>query len=172
MTNHVHLVVDPGDAPENINLVMKRVAGRQTRHFNKLAKRTGSLWEGRFKSSIVSTKEYLLACCRYIELNPLRAAMVDDPADYRWSSYVHKVKGEADKLVDLDYQYIALGKDEPERQKVYKKFLQENVSMSELKVIREALQRGQLTGSEYFRNEIYEKYGFRVSNRAQGRPKK
>ena len=90
MTNHVHFLIDPGENPESLSLLMKRVAGRQTRHVNRLAKRTGSLWEGRFKSSVVSTQEYLLACCRYIELNPLRAAMVNDPSEYLWSSYACK----------------------------------------------------------------------------------
>ena len=69
MTNHVHLVIDPGDAPENLALLMKRVAGRQTCYVNKLEKRSGSLWEGRYKSSPINANEYLLACCRYVELN-------------------------------------------------------------------------------------------------------
>ena len=79
MTNHVHLVIDPGDDPESLSKLMKRVAGRQTRYANKFEGRSGSLWEGRFKSSIISTAEYLTACCRYIELNPLRAGMVAAP---------------------------------------------------------------------------------------------
>ena len=74
---HVHLVIDPGDAPENLGLLMKRMAGRQTRYVNMLEKRSGSLWEGRYKSSPISANEYLLACCRYVELNPVRAGMVD-----------------------------------------------------------------------------------------------
>ena len=90
MTNHVHLVIDPRANPESLSLLMKHVAGRQTRYVNKLEKRTGSLWEGRYKSSIISQKEYLAACCRYIELNPLRARMVTTPREYQWSSYACK----------------------------------------------------------------------------------
>ncbi len=93
--------MDPGDNPESLSLLMKHVAGRQTRHINKLEKRSGSLWEGRFKSSIVSTKEYLSACCRYIELNPLRAGMVDNLSKYKWSSCPCKVNGVNDPVVDL-----------------------------------------------------------------------
>ena len=78
MTNHVHLIVDPRKKPESLSLLMKRVAGRQTRYVNKLEKRTGSLWEGRFKSSLICSKDYLPACCRYIELNPLRAGLITD----------------------------------------------------------------------------------------------
>ena len=79
MTNHIHLIIIPGDNPELFSQLMMRVTGRQTWYVNKLEKRTCSLWEGRFKSSIVSTLEYLPACCRYIELNPVRANLVVNP---------------------------------------------------------------------------------------------
>ena len=116
MTNHVHLIVNPGKNPEALSLLMKRLAGRQTRYVNKLEERSGSLWEGRFKSSIISSKEYLLACCRYIELNPLRAGLVNDPKDYLWSGYNSKVEGIVDKVLDLDSNYRALGNTQKERQ--------------------------------------------------------
>ena len=91
MTNHVHLVIDPGANPEHLGLLMKRLAGRQTRYVNVMEKRSGSLWEGRYKSSLVQADAYLQACCRYVELNPVRAGLVDDPAKYRWSSCAAKV---------------------------------------------------------------------------------
>src|SRR6266702_2136085 len=90
-TNHIHMIIDTGDEERNLAQLIKRIAGRQTRYVNKLEKRTGSLWEGRYKSSPISTNEYLLACCRYVELNPVRAAMVADPEEYRWSSYGSKI---------------------------------------------------------------------------------
>jgi len=83
MTNHVHLIVDPGERAENLGLLVKRLAGRQTRLVNRVERRTGSLWEGRYKSSAIETDRYLLACCRYVELNPVRAGMVATPAEYR-----------------------------------------------------------------------------------------
>ncbi len=83
MTNHVHLLLDPGDDIKSIGLLMKRLAGRQTRFVNKQENRTGSLWDGRYKMSIVDSDEYFLQCCRYIELNPVKAKMVIRPADYR-----------------------------------------------------------------------------------------
>ena len=85
MTNHVHLLLVPGDE-EGLGKLMKRLAGRQTRHHNKLERRSGTLWEGRYKSSLVQQDPYLRACCRYIELNPVRARMVATPEAYRWSS--------------------------------------------------------------------------------------
>ncbi len=75
-TNHVHLIIDPGTDGHSLAMLMKRIAGRQTRYVNKREKRGGTLWEGRYKSSPISTNEYFLACCRYVELNPVRAGIV------------------------------------------------------------------------------------------------
>ncbi len=151
---------------------MKRVAGRQTRYFNTLMNRSGSLWEGRFKSSIISSKEYLLACCRYIELNPLRAGMVSDIEGYLWSSYNRKVTGSTDRVVDLDSNYKALGNTQKERRLAYQEYVTQTIPEEELKLINEAIQRNQLTGSNKFRKKIEKKHGIRISNRAQGRPRK
>jgi len=164
MTNHVHLVVDPGERLDAIGLLMKRVAGRQTRYVNKLEKRSGSLWEGRYKSSIVSTKEYLPACCRYIELNPLRAAMVEDPSVYKWSSCRCKVYGEEDPAVDLPQFYLALGRSDQERQEAYRRYLYDTIPVYEVELIREAIRRGQATGGERFLQEVSQRLGQRIAN--------
>ncbi|MBF0566654.1 MAG: transposase [Nitrospirae bacterium] len=91
MTNHVHLIVEPTDKAENMSLLIKRVAGRQTRYVNKLEGRYGTLWEGRYKSSSVDRDEYLMACYRYVELNPVRAGLVPVPQDYRYFISARKV---------------------------------------------------------------------------------
>ncbi len=139
MDNHVHLLIAPGDTPQNISLLLKYLAGRQTKFTNKQLNRTGSLWEGRFKSYIVESPEYLLACCRYIELNPVRAAMVDDPADYRWSSCACKSKGEFDQLVDFDDNYLALGDTMKERANAYRLFMRDSITEQELKITQNVL---------------------------------
>lgn len=172
MTNHVHLIIDPGENVESLGLLMKRVAGRQTRYVNKLEKRSGSLWEGRYKSSVISAKEYLPACCRYVELNPLRAGMTTDPAHYKWSSYEAKVTGTRDLVVDFPPFYFSLGNTVQEQQKAYEEYVSGTVPEFEIKLIRNALQRGQLTGSDRFRVEIEKKLGIRISNKKQGRPRK
>ncbi|WP_028581824.1 REP-associated tyrosine transposase [Desulfogranum japonicum] len=171
MTNHVHLIVDPGPDPESLSKLMKRVAGRQTRYVNKSEKRSGSIWEGRFKSSIISTHEYLPACCRYIELNPLRAGMVDDPAEYRWSSYACKVRDTHDPVVDFPRFYLALGADFEERRAAYRKYVLDTIPDNEINLIRKALQRGQITGGNRFREELSTRLGMRFSNLGPGRPK-
>ena len=81
MANHVHLILDPGDDPSSLSNLIKRLSGRQTRRVNRLERRTGSLWEGHFKLNPIDTDEYLMRCCRYIELNPVRAAMVESPEE-------------------------------------------------------------------------------------------
>ena len=172
MTNHVHLIVDPGSTPEALSKLMKRVAGRHTRYVNKIENRSGSIWEGRFKSSVISTSEYLPACCRYIELNPLRAGMVSDPALYRWSSYHSKVEGRRDAVVDLPPFYNALGLTVKERQQAYRDYVYSTIPEGEIKLIEEALQRGQVTGGDQFRKEISARLGIRLSNKAPGRPRK
>jgi len=172
MTNHVHLIINPGDNPVSISLLMKHVAGRQTRYVNTREKRSGSLWEGRYKSSIVSSKEYLLSCSRYIELNPVRAGTVDQPSEYQWSSYVRKAKGLPDGVVDLDLVYKALGRTAVDRQKSYKEYIRETTPDEELQLIRGSIQRNQVTGGHRFRDKLEKKYKIRLSNNGPGRPKK
>lgn len=172
MSNHVHLIIDPGDKVENLGLLMKRIAGRQTRYVNKIEKRTGSLWEGRYKSSPINANEYLLACCRYVELNPLRAGMVEDPTHYPWSSCSAKTGTKKVPWLDLDPFYLGLGKTSAERRKKYRQWLYDTIPEGEWKLIREAAKRGQLTGSRNFEEEISQKLGREIVLRGPGRPKK
>ena len=112
MTNHVHLVIDPGAQAEHPALLMKRVAGRYTRYINKKESRTGTVWEGRYKSSLIDKGGYLMACCRYVEMNPVRAGAVMCPEDYRWSSYRAKAGLVKEEWLDYDAFYMGLGKSE------------------------------------------------------------
>ena len=172
MTNHVHLVIDPGGDEQNLGLLMKRVAGRQTRYVNKMEKRSGTLWEGRYKSSPISTNDYLLACCRYVELNPVRARMVVQPEDYRWSSCSAKVGLIEQGILDYDPLYLELSKNEKERQQKYCDYVHGMITEEETDQIRRAIHRGQLTGTGKFIKEVEEKLGKRVEFRGQGRPRK
>jgi putative transposase len=150
---------------------MKRVAGRQTRYVNKLEKRTGSLWEGRYKSSPICTNEYLLACCRYIELNPVRAGIVANPEEYRWSTYCIKIGENNSHCLDFDPCYLALADSQADRECKYAEWVRKTIPAGELEQIRLPLQRGQLTGSKKFVDEIEKKLEIRVEFRGQGRPK-
>lgn len=172
MSNHVHLVIDPGGNPENLSLLMKRVAGRQTRYINRMEKRSGTLWEGRYKSSPIENDRYLLACCRYVELNPVRAFLVGSPGEYRWSSYRHKIGQVQDEWLDPDPCYLSLGDSDRERQKRYMAWVEEMIPPGEWKMIRESIQRGQLTGTRGFIDEVEKRIKVRVEFRGPGRPKK
>jgi putative transposase len=151
---------------------MKRAAGRQTRYVNKIEKRTGSLWEGRYKSSPISTNEYLLACCRYVELNPVRAGIVGGPAGYRWSSYRCKTSQKKEQWLDLDPCYMELGSTAKKRAEKYREWVEGTIPEGEWQLIRQSLQRGQLTRSKRFVDEIAQKIERWVESRGQGRPRK
>lgn len=171
MTNHVHLLIDPGAEPQALGQLMKRVAARQTRYVNRLQGRSGTLWESRYKSSPVETETYLLACSRYIELNPVRAKMVEQPQDYVWSSYGDKIGVRRTPWLDLDPCYQGLARTEKERRRCYQEFVMSAIPNDEWTLIRQAVQRGQLTGTERFIEEVAAKIGKRVVLRGQGRPK-
>lgn len=172
MTNHVHLVIDPGADERNLAQIIKRVAGRQTRYVNKIEQRTGSLWEGRYKSSPISTNEYLPACCRYVELNPVRAGMVVLPEEYRWSSYGAKIGKRQEEWLDFDPFYLGLAGTAKKRAEKYQEWVEGTIPEGEWELIRQSLQRGQLTGGKGFVDEIEKKIERRVEFRGQGRPKK
>jgi putative transposase len=172
MTNHVHLLLEPGETPGALAHLMKRVAARQTRYVNRLEGRRGTLWEGRYKSSPVESGRYLLACCRYIELNPVRARMVARPEDYPWSSFQDKVGLRHTAWLDVDPCYQGLGGTSKERAHRYQAFVMDAGSEAERTLIRQAVQRGQLTGSARFLDEVAAKIVKRIAARGPGRPKK
>jgi putative transposase len=173
MTNHVHLLLAPGNSVTGLGQLMKGLAGRMTRYRNKQEGRTGTLWESRYKSSVVQTDAYLLACSRYIELNPVRAQMVQHARDYPWSSLHLRLNDTAEShWLDEDLCFNELGSTHAERVARYITFMEQAVPSSELQLIRDALQRGQLTGNPRFIDEIQQITGLRISHRARGRPAK
>ena len=172
MTNHVHLIIDPCEGEANLGKLMKRLAGRQTRYVNHLERRSGSLWEGRYKSSPIETDTYLLACNRYVELNPVNAGMVKQAEDYEWSSYRQRVGIEKEMWIDSDPAYLGLSEDKGERMRYYKNYINRDIPEEEKLMISGALQRGQLTGSTRFVEEVEQRLGIRIEHRGQGRPKK
>ncbi|MDD5291877.1 MAG: transposase [Candidatus Omnitrophica bacterium] len=171
MTNHVHLLIEPSKK-EGLGNMMQSLGRKYVQYINRTHKRTGTLWEGRFKSSVVSKDEYLLTCSRYIELNPVRAKIVKHPIDYVWSSFGFKAEGKQDALLDEDPIYESLGKTLEERQENYKEIFRENISERELSLIRNTTQKGGIFGNEKFLERITESIGRNVFWRARGRPKK
>jgi putative transposase len=172
MTNHVHLVLDPGAEVGHIALLVKRLAGRQTRYVNRLERRSGTLWDGRYHSTPVERSSYLLACCRYVDLNPVRAHLVARPEDYPWSSYRQNVGMETDCFLDVDDLYRGLDGSPKGRCEAYAAWVNAGVRQQEADLIRTAVRRGQLTGTLKFIEEVESRTGRRFQSRGRGRPSK
>jgi putative transposase len=172
MTNHVHLVLVPRQDGAGISSLMRRLSARQGRYVNRLERRLGTLWCGRFRSSVIDSDEYLLACLRYVELNPVRARLVRDPADYPWSSYRERMGLAPVSLLDVDTATSLPGNSEEERRRAYAGYIGTEPDDAEHQLIRTALQRNRLTGSSRFVEEIERRTGLRLENRGRGRPPK
>ncbi|MBU2102905.1 MAG: transposase, partial [Candidatus Omnitrophica bacterium] len=155
MPNHVHFLLESFQQVENLAKFVKLVAQKYAQYINKAQRRTGTLWEGRFKSSPVSQDSYLLACTRYIELNSVRANIINDPADYKWSSYRFKT-GDRNfcSLLDMDPLYTDLGSDEKERQANYKKWFSQSIPEEEWDLIRKAVNKGGVFGNIQFKEKL------------------
>lgn len=169
MTNHVHLLAT-AEEPGGIAKLMQAIGRRYVQYINRSYRRTGSLWEGRFKSSVVQAEDYLLTCMRYIELNPVRANMVKDPAQYRWSSYRHNGLGQADERIAPHPLYLGLGRNESDRLAAYRALFRSELDGEALADIRLALSQGQPLGSERFGEIMCAAAGVRRAQRRPGRP--
>ena len=153
MTNHVHLLMTAADA-DGIPRLMKRLGERYVHYFNRALRRTGTLWEGRYRSCLVDTEGYLLACHRYIELNPVRAGIVARPADYRWSSYRANALGEVDALLSPHPIMEILGSEPAERRAGYRDLFRDALSEQMLDQIRRSTNGGFALGTEKFQEDM------------------
>ncbi len=171
MTNHVHLLVTPLTKAA-ISHLMQSIGRRYVRYFNKEYHRSGTLWEGRFKSCLVQSDHYFLECQRYIELNPVRAGMVSDPADYIWSSYQCHALGKDIQINTPHDEYLRLGNTDKDRQSNYRALFRSHVQAELIGDIRKAVNKGLALGNESVKDEIEELYGQRVKPAVMGRPRK
>ncbi len=171
MTNHVHLLAT-GYSRGAISLTMRDVGRRYVQYVNGEYKRTGTLYEGRFKSSLVETSSYFLTCMRYLELNPVRACMVRHPGDYPWSSFGENASGEPGGLVVAHAEYLQLASDPHSRGAAYCRLFDEAISDDQLAAIRESAQKSRALGSEAFCDALEGTLAESVRARPQGRPAK
>jgi len=147
MTNHVHLLLTP-QTNEGCARLMKNLGQRYVQFINKRLERTGTLWEGRFKSCVVTSERYVLACYRYIELNPVRAGIVADPAKYRWSSYIANTDRQGDMLLTPHPAYEALGLDIKRRSEAYRTLCATSPPAALVDEIRKATRIGCVAGKK------------------------
>ena len=169
MTNHVHLLMTPDDA-EGISRGMQSVGRRYVQYINFAYRRSGTLWEGRHKASLIDAEHYLYTCMRYIELNPVRANMVTHPADYRWSSYRANAQAEAISLITPHPLYGALGRDAVQRHHAYRCLFEHQLDNQDIHAIRDAVQFSTPLGDERFTRQIESALGRSTGYARRGRP--
>ena len=153
MTNHVHLLMTP-HLKGGIGKVMQMLGRYYVQYFNFQYNRTGTLWEGRYKATVLDSEQYLLSCSRYIELNPVRADMVKHPAEYPWSSYHCNALGVCNSLIKAHTIYTALGRDASSRQSAYHALFEHQIPDRTMDDIRTATNKAWALGNERFLQQI------------------
>ncbi len=171
MTNHVHIFLTPA-GKSSVGNLMKRLGQRYVQYVNRTYKRSGTLWEGRFRSCIAQEENYLLVCQRYIEMNPVRAGIVDHLGDYPRSSYSANAYGESNDLLTLHHLYSSLGQTSEERQTTYQALFNHELGAEVIDKIRKATNGNFSLGTNRFQSEITEALGRRVTPGKAGRPLK
>ena len=153
MSNHFHLLVTP-EFDFSISKTMQDIGREYVRFINRKYERTGTLWEGRFRSCLVESETYLLTCQRYIELNPVRAGMVKDPGDYWWSSYHSSALGKPSSIWHPHDLYLSLGSGEVSRCWAYRELFQHELESVVIDEIRFATNKGLVFGSDHYKDQI------------------
>jgi putative transposase len=171
MTNHVHLLLTPERA-DSVACLFQSIGRHYVRYINETYQRRGGLWEGRYKSNVIESQSYLLSCMRYIELNPVRADMVDQPAKYRWSSYAANALGVSNAVLEVHAEYMALGQLPEARKAAYRSLFDRTEEANELALLRNALQTGTPLGNARFKTEIEAALNRKVGFARRGRQRK
>jgi putative transposase len=152
---------------------MMQWIGRQyVPYFNAKYRRTGTLWQGRYRATVIESAQYFLSCCRYIESEPVRSGLVADPSQYRWSSYLHHAGVQPDPVITDHALYWALGNTPFDREAIYKSLMEQGLSMSEVNLFSVAARKGWPLGSEKFKAELEKQTNRRVAPAKRGRPAK
>jgi len=170
MTNHVHLLLTP-ERSDSVGGLFQGLGRHYVRYVNATYQRHGSLWEGRYKCNVIESQEYFLSCMRYIELNPVRAGMVDHPAKYRWSSFAANALGDDNVILTQHVEYMALGSLPTDRQIAYRGLLGRGEDPEKLALLRDYLQTGTPLGNERFREQIESALQCKVGYCQRGRPR-
>lgn len=171
MTNHVHLLVTPA-TDVSLAKTLQSIGRRYVQYFNYSYQRTGTLWEGRYKSTLIDSERYLLTCMRYIEMNPVRANMVAHPGDYSWSSYQANAQGRENVLIARHELFQRLGRTGDEREAAYRQLFRAQVSKADVDAIRDATNKGWALGDNSFSAKVEALTDRRATPLPRGRPKR
>jgi len=170
MPNHVHILATPGNT-DSISRTTQSIGRNYVQYINECFDMSGTLWEGRYRATVIDSKNYLLTCSRYIELNPVRGGLIKKPGDYRWSSYAHNALGKADAMISAHGEYLKLGNNDKERAKAYRALFRQKLSGQMVRAITESALKGWVLGDEKFARKIEKLSGRRASQLPKGRPR-
>lgn len=171
MPDHVHVLATPGNK-DSVSRVVQSIGRNYVQYFNECYDGIGTLWEGRYRATVVDPRHYLLTCSRYIELNPVRNQLVDKPQDYPWSSYAHNALAQTDEMITAAGEYQKLGSTERECAREYKKLFRQKISAEQAQEITDATLKGWVLGDSKFAKKIEKLSGRRATQLPKGRPKK
>jgi putative transposase len=171
MTNHVHLLITP-QRSESAGQMMKKLGQRYVQYVNRTYQRSGTLWEGRYRSCLIQGETYFYTCHRYIELNPVRAKLVSDPAEYPWSSYLANGYGIGNNILSPHQLYMELGGDAVERQVAYRELFRYELGADVIDKIRNSTNGNYVLGDSRFAEQVEAKLGRRATPGMSGRPKR
>lgn len=171
MPDHVGLLATPDD-PEGLARMMQWIGRQYVPFFNRKYGRIGTLWRGRFKANVIDADLYFFTCCRYLELDPVRTGIVQDPADYSWSSYAHHAGIESNSFISGHPLYWALGNTPFDREAAYKTLAQQMLTCSELHEVDASVSKGWVLGSEAFKTNLEKQLNRQVRPANRGRPSK
>jgi putative transposase len=169
MTNHLHLLATPSDE-QGLSKMMQWIGRHYVPYFNRKYGRTGTLWQGRYKATVIEADHYLMTCCRYIETNPVRSGLVASAGDYSWSSYPHHIGLKSDPVITDHSLYWALGNTPFDREIAYKALIEQGVNEDDVAALTEATLKGWAIGSERFKSLLERQTLRRVRKSKRGRP--
>ena len=169
MSNHFHLLATP-QTDDGVPKLMQSVGRSYVRYFNQRHARTGTLWEGRYRSTLIQAERYLLACMVYLDLNPVRAGMVADPAEYPWSSHAHYAGKRPDKLVTPHPLYWELGNTPFAREVAYQELVRSGLSSVQQQALTDSAMRGWALGEQDYVQDLQRRTERRVTKSKAGRP--
>ncbi len=170
MPNHVHLLVTP-ETKQSLSRTLQSIGRRYAQYFNQAYDRTGSLWDSRYKATVIDSKSYSLTCMRYVELNPVRLKLVKHPKTYPWSSYRYNALGEKSRLLKPHKLYRRLGRSIADRQAAYRGLFKARIPKADIEAIREATNKGWALGDDKFKNWLQNFTDRRVKPLPKGRPR-
>ena len=170
MPDHVHILATPGSAG-SISRTTQSIGRNYVQYFNECHGGSGTLWEGRYRATVIDASNYMLTCCRYIEQNPVRNGLVKNARDYRWSSYTHNALGQFDEMINVSEEYRSLGNSDKERASAYRALFKQKLDTETIQQITDATLKGWVLGDNKFARKIEKLSGRRATQLPKGRPK-